>query len=97
MQTLEEYISAGMGIAFHANMFPTKKAVISEHGERTFHEHWKKTVSTQDKVKPTIGIRIKISANPLPVIKSLRKTLSGELGNFVVKHITVYTFTFQEY
>ena len=38
MQTLEEYISAGMGIAFHANMFPTKKAVISEHGERTFHE-----------------------------------------------------------
>jgi Acyl-CoA synthetases (AMP-forming)/AMP-acid ligases II len=38
MQNLEEYISAGMGIAFHAKMFPTKKAVISEHGERTFHE-----------------------------------------------------------
>ena len=38
MQTLEEYISAGMGIAFHAKMLPTKKAVISEHGERTFHE-----------------------------------------------------------
>ena len=38
METLQEYIAAGMGIAYHAQNYPEKKAIISEHGERTFQE-----------------------------------------------------------
>ena len=38
MQTLQEYAAAGMGIAFHAKNIPDKKAIVSEHGERTFQE-----------------------------------------------------------
>ncbi len=38
MQTFQEYAAAGMGIAFHAKNIPHKKAVVSEHGERTFQE-----------------------------------------------------------
>ena len=38
MQTFQEYAAAGMGIAFHAKNLPEKKAIVSEHGERTFHE-----------------------------------------------------------
>ena len=38
METLQEYNAAGMGIAYHAQNHPEKKAIISEHGERTFKE-----------------------------------------------------------
>ena len=38
METLQEHIAAGMGIAFHAKKLPHNKAIISEHGERTFLE-----------------------------------------------------------
>ena len=38
MQTFQEYAAAGMGIAFHAKNLPEKKAIVSEHGERTFRE-----------------------------------------------------------
>ena len=38
METLQEYNAAGMGIAYHAQNYPEKKAIISEHGERTFKE-----------------------------------------------------------
>ena len=38
METLQEYLAAGMGIAYHAQNYPEKKAIISEHGERTFKE-----------------------------------------------------------
>ena len=38
MQTFQEYAAAGMGIAFHAKTLPEKKAIVSEHGERTFRE-----------------------------------------------------------
>lgn len=38
METLQEHIAAGMGIAFHAKKLPNNKAIISEHGERTFLE-----------------------------------------------------------
>ena len=38
METLQEHIASGMGIAFHAKKLPNNKAIISEHGERTFLE-----------------------------------------------------------
>ena len=38
METLQEYAAVGMGIAFHAKNLPHKKAIVSEHGERTFLE-----------------------------------------------------------
>ena len=38
METLQEHIASGMGIAFHAKKIPNNKAIISEHGERTFLE-----------------------------------------------------------
>lgn len=38
MKTLPEHIAAGMGIAFHARNYPERKAVVSEHGQRTFKE-----------------------------------------------------------
>ena len=38
METLQEHIASGMGIAFHAKKLPHNKAIISEHGERTFLE-----------------------------------------------------------
>ena len=38
METLQEHIAAGMGIAFHAKKLPHNKAIVSEHGERTFLE-----------------------------------------------------------
>jgi len=38
METLPEHIVSGMGIAFHAKNYPEKKAIVSEHGERTFKE-----------------------------------------------------------
>ena len=38
MNTLQEYAAVGMGIAFHAKNHSEKKAIISEHGERTFQE-----------------------------------------------------------
>ncbi len=38
MQTFQEYAAAGMGIAFHAKNLTEKKAIVSEHGERTFQE-----------------------------------------------------------
>ena len=38
MQSLQEHIAAGMGIAFHAKNFPENKAIISEYGERTFRD-----------------------------------------------------------
>ena len=38
MQTFQEYAAAGMGIAFHAKNLPEKKAIVSEHGDRTFQE-----------------------------------------------------------
>ena len=38
METLQEHIAAGMGIAFHAKKLHHNKAIISEHGERTFLE-----------------------------------------------------------
>ena len=38
METLQEYAAVGMGIAFHAKNLPHKKAIVSEHGERTFQE-----------------------------------------------------------
>ena len=38
MQTFQEYALVGMGIAFHAKNIPDKKAIVSEHGERTFKE-----------------------------------------------------------
>jgi long-chain acyl-CoA synthetase len=38
MESLQEHIALGMGIAFHAKNIPDKKAVVSEYGERTFKE-----------------------------------------------------------
>ena len=38
METLQEHIASGMGIAFHAKKLTNNKAIISEHGERTFLE-----------------------------------------------------------
>ena len=38
MQTFQEHALVGMGIAFHAKNIPDKKAIVSEHGERTFKE-----------------------------------------------------------
>ena len=38
METLQEHIASGMGIAFHAKKLPHNKAIVSEHGERTFLE-----------------------------------------------------------
>ncbi len=38
METLQEHVASGMGIAFHAKKLPNNKAIISEHGERTFLE-----------------------------------------------------------
>ena len=38
MQSLQEHIAQGMGIAFYAKNIPQNKAVISEFGERTFEE-----------------------------------------------------------
>ena len=38
MQSLQEHIAQGMGIAFYAKNIPQNKAVISEYGERTFEE-----------------------------------------------------------
>jgi len=38
METLQEYMAVGMGIAYHANHYPEKKAVVSDYGERTFNE-----------------------------------------------------------
>ena len=38
METLQEHIAAGMGIAYHAKKLPENKAIISEYGNRTFFE-----------------------------------------------------------
>ena len=38
METLQEHIAVGMGIAYHAKKVPHNKAIISEFGERTFSE-----------------------------------------------------------
>ena len=38
MESLQEHIALGMGIAFHAKNIPDKKAVVSEYGERNFKE-----------------------------------------------------------
>ena len=38
METLQEHIAVGMGIAYHAKKVPHNKAIISEFGERTFLE-----------------------------------------------------------
>ena len=38
METLQEHLALGMGIAFHAKNIPDKKAIVSEYGERTFME-----------------------------------------------------------
>ena len=38
METLQEHIAAGMGIAYHAKKLPENKAIISEYGKRTFFE-----------------------------------------------------------
>ena len=33
METLQEHLALGMGIAFHAKNIPDKKAIVSEYGE----------------------------------------------------------------
>jgi long-chain acyl-CoA synthetase len=38
VETLQEHIAAGMGIAYHAKKLPENKAIISEYGNRTFFE-----------------------------------------------------------